>query len=404
MSADESQPSLIRAATMRERRGKKRTPVRSTAESASGASEVRCVLIAPTAACNLRCRYCLADAQPVAANSSRGPLQLEKAQSLLDEVVASSSFPRITVIFQGGEPTLAPVDWYEALFSHASERASQSKKSLRLCLQTNGQRIDCSWVDLFKRHNVGVGVSIDGTSEIAAPQRSGTEAAAESVRFLRENGIRAGVILVGTVHNLPHIAAIHAFFGELGVRSFHILPLMALGRARTSGGVPASVMTTAYIALINSSLRNPGLPREDRLHLLVQRFISGDGGHLTEVDCQSGIKPCGTQLIFLDSSGGIFPCSYATDETLKVGDALSDRVCWSHSKAALETHVLEDEYSIRCLTCRARVICGFSCSAVNIADRLARESACEFYQALMEYFLEQRPMIDKLHNMWNEGD
>jgi uncharacterized protein len=389
---------------MPQRFGKKQTPSQSMMEPAARASEIRCVLIAPTGACNLRCRYCLADAQPAATNSSRGLLQLEKAQSVLHDVVANSRFPRITVIFQGGEPTLAPVDWYEALFSHVSEKASQSKKSLRWCLQTNGQQIDRRWVDLFKRHNVGVGMSIDGTPEIAAPQRSGTEAAADSVRFLRQNGIRPGVIVVGTAHNLPHITAIHEFFGELGVCSFHILPLMPLGRARASGGVPASVMTTAYVALINSFLRNPGLPREDRLHLLVQRFISNDGSHLTEVECQSGIKPCGKQLIFLDTSGGIFPCSYATEETLKLGDALSDRVCWSVSKAALETRVLEDEYSTRCLTCRATAICGFSCPAVNIADRLAREIACEFYQSLMEYFLAERPMIDRLYNMWNEED
>jgi radical SAM protein with 4Fe4S-binding SPASM domain len=209
---------------------------------------------------------------------------------------------------------------------------------------------------------------------------------------------------VGTDHNLPHITAIHEYLGDLGVRSFHILPLMPLGRARASGGVPASVMTTAYVALIHSFLRNPHLPREDRLHLLVRRFISNDESHLTEVDCQSGIKPCGKQLIFLDSSGRIFPCSYATKDTLRLGDALSDRVCWSASEDALETHVLEDEYSIRCLTCRARAICGFSCAAVNVADQWAREIACEFYQSLMECFLAERPMIDRLYSMWNEED
>ncbi len=363
-------------------------------------SEINCVLIAPTGACNLQCQYCLSDAPPVGRNPNADLLGLEKAQSLLDYVLANSRFSKITVIFQGGEPTLVPTDWYEILFSYASQKASKRDKSVRWCVQTNGQKIDGSWIDLFKRHNVGVGVSIDGTPGIAAAQRSGTQKTADSILLLRENGIYPGAIVVGTPHNLPEIVRIHEFLAELGIRRFHVLPLMPLGRAKSTRGIPASMITGAYVSLVDSFLRNPGLPREDRLYLFVERFISNEARHLTEVECLSGIKPCGKQLIFLDSSGGIFPCSYAAEETLKLGETSDHRVCWSAPKATLDTDLLADEFSIRCLGCRAKVICGFSCAAVNFANPTARENECEFYQSLMEYFVAERGKIERLHRIW----
>ena len=349
--------------------------------------------------CNLRCGYCWASAQSVERDNETTVLQLEKAESLIEDILANSRSPKLRVIFVGGEPTMVPVAWYESLCARLSIKASERKKSISWSIQTNGQSIDHDWAALFRRHNMGVGVSIDGPPEIAARQRSGSEKAANAVRFLRANGIQVGSIVVGTSLNLPHIDRIHEYLGGLGVSCFHIVPVMPLGRAKTSESVPAASLLTAYIALIDGFLRNPNLPQEDRLSIFVRRFIQGDCRHLAETECFSGTKPCGKELIFLDSDGSLFPCSYATDKALTLGHAQCDGVSWSIPKTVLVTRVLAEEFALRCLACRAKTICGFSCAAVDFVNPAAREIECEFYQLLMQYFESNRRKIEQLYKI-----
>jgi uncharacterized protein len=173
------------------------------------------IILEPTDACNLRCGYCQRAASYLNKSSRPTLLPLECATALLKDVLETTESHNIEVIFEGAEPTIAPIPWYENLFSAVDTLAIINNKRIVWKLQTNGQCIDLEWVALFRAYGVKVGISIDGPAEVAEPMRQGTQKAMDAIALLQENDLPVGVVVVGTSRNLPYIGEIQDFLAWL---------------------------------------------------------------------------------------------------------------------------------------------------------------------------------------------
>jgi uncharacterized protein len=65
-----------------------------------------------------------------------------------------------TLLFHGGEPMLIGPARFDAWCREAS--VTFGLDTVRFSIQTNGTLIDDRWIDVFRRHRVSVGVSLDG--------------------------------------------------------------------------------------------------------------------------------------------------------------------------------------------------------------------------------------------------
>lgn len=103
-------------------------------------------------ACNIQCQYCYQNPQRDAGNVGRSyDMELMKA------AVEREGGP--FTLF-GGEPLLLPVEDIEELWAWGFERYGRNS------IQTNGVLIDDRHIELFKKYNVNVGISIDGPGEL----------------------------------------------------------------------------------------------------------------------------------------------------------------------------------------------------------------------------------------------
>lgn len=120
------------------------------------------VLIKPaSAACNLRCKYCFyADISRNRSTPSHGIMKEDLTDAMLENIRKELS-PRdsITFAFQGGEPTLAGLAYFEHFVSRVS--AWDPGIRVRYALQTNGILLDDAWCLFLKRHGFLVGLSMD---------------------------------------------------------------------------------------------------------------------------------------------------------------------------------------------------------------------------------------------------
>ena len=66
--------------------------------------------------------------------------------------------------FQGGEPTLAGLEFFEK-FVECVKKYKKKETKVNFCLQTNGTLLDDNWVKFLKENNFLVGISLDGTKE-----------------------------------------------------------------------------------------------------------------------------------------------------------------------------------------------------------------------------------------------
>lgn len=142
-------------------------------------------------ACNLSCAYCYQN--PIRNASRRKPYDLEKMKAAAAE--AGGPF----TLF-GGEPLLMPIDDVESLLEWGFEKYGRSH------IQTNGALLKDAHIELFKKYNVEVGISIDGPGELndlrfirnAKLTRQTTAYIESVIEKLCEQGLAPGLIV--TLH------------------------------------------------------------------------------------------------------------------------------------------------------------------------------------------------------------
>ncbi len=119
------------------------------------------IMIKPASSlCNMGCKYCFyADVSNMRKDYSFGIMD-ERTMSLLLKNIYASLMPgdRVNFAFQGGEPTLAGLDYFNRFFEIVSKWESIT---LSYALQTNGLLIDDEWCGFLKKHKFLVGVSFD---------------------------------------------------------------------------------------------------------------------------------------------------------------------------------------------------------------------------------------------------
>lgn len=123
------------------------------------------VILKTVERCNLACKYCYFFFGENQTYRQHPPYisrdSIRKTINFLREGVDSCGLKTVCIGLHGGEPLMqrkADFDWM------CTEFQSQlgSVTNLDLTLQTNGTLIDDGWIDLFAKHRVRVGISVDG--------------------------------------------------------------------------------------------------------------------------------------------------------------------------------------------------------------------------------------------------
>lgn len=121
------------------------------------------VLMKPASSlCNLRCKYCFyANVSSLREVRSFGRMKSEVASKMIENIfVDLEDGDQLTLAFQGGEPTLAGLGYFEKIVSLVAEQ--KKAVTVHYSLQTNGTLINDSWCRFLKQHDFLVGLSIDG--------------------------------------------------------------------------------------------------------------------------------------------------------------------------------------------------------------------------------------------------
>jgi uncharacterized protein len=118
--------------------------------------------------CNISCSYCYMFNQANDEYATRPAYMAQETVkalgSFLSQAAAVHRTERVHVIFHGGEPMMMKPSRFDEVCSELEE-ALGTQCHLRLSMQTNAMLVDARWLDVLIKHDVGVGVSIDGPAE-----------------------------------------------------------------------------------------------------------------------------------------------------------------------------------------------------------------------------------------------
>jgi uncharacterized protein len=120
------------------------------------------VMAKPTGSqCNLSCDYCFFLKKKYLYPNSNFRMPNRVMERYIRQTILGHHVPNVTIAWQGGEPTLMGLAFYE----HANRVIQKLKRpgmQVEQTFQTNGVLIDERWCRFFHDNNVLVGLSIDG--------------------------------------------------------------------------------------------------------------------------------------------------------------------------------------------------------------------------------------------------
>ena len=172
------------------------------------------ILLKPAScACNLHCDYCFyADEAKSRTISDYGMMSRAVSHALIDRA-AGAAQGMVAFLFQGGEPTLAGLDFYRDFVSYA-QATIPCGLTVQYALQTNGILLDEAWCRFFKENDFLVGLSLDGSRKCHDRFRrdragEGTyEQVLGAARLLDGAGVSYNVLTVVTGYLAGHVRSV----------------------------------------------------------------------------------------------------------------------------------------------------------------------------------------------------
>ena len=178
------------------------------------------LLIKPASlSCNMRCSYCFSlDIADNRHQSSYGVMHLDTLEHVVRKALAAAQH-QCTFAFQGGEPTLAGLDFFRNLIEFVG-RHNRKRLKIDYAIQTNGYCIDRQWAAFLSEHGFLVGLSLDGVKNIhdlhrRDPAGKGTfSKVMRAAQLFNGHGVQYNILSVITADTVKNIGQIYGFFSR----------------------------------------------------------------------------------------------------------------------------------------------------------------------------------------------
>jgi uncharacterized protein len=184
------------------------------------------------AICNLDCKYCYFLSKEMMYPGSRFRMADEILETFIKQYIEAQSVPEVTFGWQGGEPTLMGLDFFERVIHYQQKHAKPGMK-IQNTLQTNGTLLDETWCRFFKKHDFLIGISIDGPQELHDAYRvnkggAGTFAQVmRGWRLLYEHSVDFNVLCTVHAANQDHSLDVYRLFrDELKSQFIQFIPIV----------------------------------------------------------------------------------------------------------------------------------------------------------------------------------
>jgi len=180
--------------------------------------------------CNLDCKYCFYLEKEVLYPGEKWAMSDEVLENYVRQYIESQPTETVHFAWQGGEPTLLGVEFFERAVALQQKHAGGKK--IENALQTNGVLLDDRWGEFLKANNFLIGISIDGPEhlhDIYRVDKGGQPTFGKVMRgleTLKRHGVEFNTLT--TVHrgNEQHGLEVYRFLREVGSGFMQFIPIV----------------------------------------------------------------------------------------------------------------------------------------------------------------------------------
>ena len=189
--------------------------------------------------CNIDCAYCFFLSKEALYPNDKHRMSEATLESYIRQLIEAHRTPEVTVAWQGGEPTLMKLEFFEKAVELV-EKYRKPGQMIQQTFQTNGLLLDDAWCAFFKKHNFLVGLSVDGPRELHDANRrdrkgQGTfDLVMRGWRFLKAHGVEFNILCTVNAANQARGREVYRFFrDELGAKWIQFIPIVERATADT---------------------------------------------------------------------------------------------------------------------------------------------------------------------------
>ncbi len=175
--------------------------------------------------CNMKCKHCFNGDAFIPTDM----LDVNVALALVEK--ACMEYENVKIVFHGGEPSLAGIDFYIIFFKGISSLKKTYKTEFTTLFTTNGLLLNDEFIDLLNAHNVLINVSFDGPYNDLLRQQ--TQRVQETIFKIRDKGGRFRCFCTLSKQSVPHLKEIYDWFKSNNL-NFKTLPVEKRGYAKTN--------------------------------------------------------------------------------------------------------------------------------------------------------------------------
>lgn len=275
--------------------------------------------------CNLDCDYCYYRESLEGSRVRRriAPELLDAFFGQYMDYVADAG--AASVAWQGGEPTLAGLRFFEQVVA-LQARHARPGTTISNALQTNGVLIDDAWGTFLKTYNFLVGVSIDGPEEIhnvrrAYKSRRGSfDHAMRGVGVLRRYGVPVNALCVLGPHNVERPRELVRFYRREGFSHVQFIPEMRFQALEPEKPADYAITPAQYGRFLTEAFdewHEEGRPTLSIRFFdnAVQTYVGVPNESCVQSDrCDAGIV--------VEHNGDVYPCDFYVHPDWKLGNVL----------------------------------------------------------------------------------
>lgn len=284
------------------------------------------LLIKPASAlCNLDCEYCFyldRDADPYKDLPARA-MPLDILERLTDAFLFYS-YPVSVFAFQGGEPTLAGLPFFEKLVAF-QQRFGRAGQSVSNSLQTNAILLDDAWCQFLRQYNFLAGISIDGPEDVHDRYRLNRAGhptwrkVMDSIARMQKHGAEFNVLCVLSQANAGQPREIYRFFRSIGAGYMQFIPLAEFGPA----GEPLPfTITPAQYGRFLCEIFDLWWPERRKVRIRFFDNLAESLAGLAPGSCTLH-ETCDSYVV-VEYNGDVYPCDFFVESSWKLGNITID--------------------------------------------------------------------------------
>lgn len=364
------------------------------------------IMIKPSSSnCNMQCEYCFYHSiSEKRIHKSWGFMNFELLETIvrkaLNEVEDACTFA-----FQGGEPTLAGLDFYKKLVEY-EQKYNQKNIEINNAIQTNGLAIDEEWANFFAQNHFLVGISLDGPKKIhdlyrVDNQGEGTfQRIIKAIHLFDQHHVKYNILTVVTAQVASHIHKIYNFFKNKNFIYLQFIPCLdpldeAPGGDRFSLTLEKysyflkTLFDLWYVDIMNDHIIS--IRYFDNLIQLLMGYPPEACGMLGHCNCQ----------FIIEANGGVYPCDFYVLDKWYLGN-IKEKSFIELLKSPISFKFVETSKYIdpKCHNCPFFPMCMGGCRRWRepfIDGKPCINILCSAYQDFFQYTLERfKNIVEKI--------